>query len=159
MCGCNKRKRISGMAKSYKKYLKKSASVSIQDVMAAGAGAGAALLLNGLVAKAVKNEDTRAKVGKVLPIAKAALGGYLFLNSDDRMMQFGGIGMLGVGTVETLQTSAPQYFATLSGTDIFAMIGSPDDGITLSLDPGSYEPNVYEDATMMGVEYEEIPTL
>lgn len=163
MCGCQNR--VSGMKRNYKKILQKKASVSAQDVGVAAVGGLVSLALNGLVSKATANmnEDMRANVAKILPLAKVGVGGYLFLNSNDRMLQFAGLGMAGTGVIESASKWAPQYFS-ISGTDdddLFSLLGSADPSLLISLDPGgSMEDSELESDNILGTEeYQEVPVL
>lgn len=155
MCGCTNK--ISGMKRNYKKALKKSTTVTVQDILSIAAGGAIALATNVAVNKVTANMDETKSAGlkKIVPFAKVAVGGYLFLESDNRMAQFAGAGVVGVGAVETLAVVAPKYFA-LSGTEgdeLFNMLGSSDESLFLDLDGGSVS-NGLEDEAILGMENE-----
>lgn len=106
----------------------KSFTVSTEDIAFALVGSVGALAINGVLNNALASqpEGTRQMVGKVLPLAKVALGGYLATNPEvDRKLRFVGLGMAGTGGVEFGIKMAPEYF-TISGTgaDVFDLIGN-----------------------------------
>lgn len=152
-CGC-KKNRI-GMARKGK-----SVTVTSEDVVFAVIGGVGALLVNGALNKALSNqpEGTRQMVGKALPFAKIALGGYLAMDSKmDRKARFAGLGIAATGGVEAGIKMAPQYFS-ISGTgaDVFDLIGNSN---IVSLPVVPSQPlssgRLFEEESVMGTNADE----
>lgn len=101
----------------------------MEDIAFGIGGAVAGLALNPLLSKALASqpESTRSMIGKFLPAAKVAGGGYVALNKKmDRKMRMAGLGLAAAGGIELGVVYAPGV-VSISGTgDVFDMIGSPD---------------------------------
>lgn len=152
MCSCN---RINGMAKRKGK----SINLGMEDIIAGVGGAVAGMAINGILNKALASqpENFRGTIGKVLPFAKIGAGGYAATNRKmSRMVRMAGAGFAAAGGIEVAATYVPSL-VSISGTDIFDMIGSPD-VLTLPIAPAApLENSSFPDTAILGMnDYERV---
>lgn len=123
-----RRRRISGSA----------AKFSTNDIamgILGGVGSLAAnRLINQVVAK--QPEKTREILGKAIPAAKVAIGGYLATHKKmKRNVRFVGLGMAASGAIELAVQVAPNYVGINGTGDLYQQIGSADPLLRLTVDP------------------------
>lgn len=115
-----------------------AAKFSMIDVAAGVAGGvvglGANKIINQFVDK--QPDKTRAILGKAVPAAKIAIGGYLATQKKmKRNVRFFGAGLATAGGIELAVQVAPEYVGIAGTGDLYQQIGSADPLLRLAYDP------------------------
>lgn len=151
-CKC-KRKRI-GSSKG------RSVAISQEDILWGVAGAATGLIANKFLAMAkdkLPQGVLKDNLGKVVPIAKAAGGGYMAYKNDlARNWRFFGLGLAGTGVNELGQKLAPEYFVSVGNieSDMYKLIGNSE-LIEIPVNPSEEivtDPPPFEEEVVMGTD-------
>jgi hypothetical protein len=124
----SRRRRISGTAAKF------STNDLAMGILGGVGSLAANRLINQVVAK--QPEKTREILGKAIPAAKVAIGGYLATHKKmKRNVRFIGVGMAASGAIELAVQVAPNYVGINGTGDLYQQIGSADPLLRLTVDP------------------------